>query len=171
MWKIAYFSVWKNRGFLLAVLYWTEAARDSGTAGQLGTTGQWTDGLSSIGQRDTGRAILYWTEAARDSGHGGWTVDGTEWTEPSVQLFTTLSISYCLEVDRRYKKFGNKINKLQRLCPALSWIGNKNRYLHGQVDRAQENTHIYLYNIYSIFPSRPTALHGVYIFLLLSRIK
>lgn len=44
-------------------------------------SGQWTEGLSSTGQRDTGRAILYWTDAARDSGHGGWTVDGTEWTE------------------------------------------------------------------------------------------
>lgn len=40
-------------------------------------SGQWTEGLSSMGQWDTGRAILYWTEAARDS----WTVDGTEWTE------------------------------------------------------------------------------------------
>lgn len=34
-------------------------------------SGQWTDGLSSIGQWDTGRAILYWTDAAR----GRWTVD------------------------------------------------------------------------------------------------
>ena len=57
-----------------------------GTAGQRdsGTVGQWTEGLSSSGQRDNGRAILYWTEAARgrwtvDSGQ--WTVDGTEWTE------------------------------------------------------------------------------------------
>ena len=92
----------KNQEFLLAVLYWTVDGTVDGTAGQLGTagqwtvdrrtvqygtmgqlgtTGQWTEGLSSMGQRDTGRAILYWIEAARDSGHGGWTVDGTEWTE------------------------------------------------------------------------------------------
>lgn len=51
--------------------------------GQLGAvdSGQWTEGLSNSGQRDTGRAILYWTDTARDSGHGGWTADGTEWTE------------------------------------------------------------------------------------------
>ena len=79
MWKIAYFSVGKNRVFLLAVLYWTvDSGRDS--------SGRWTadSGLSSSGQRDTGRAILYWTEAARDSGQwtlDKWTVDGTEWTE------------------------------------------------------------------------------------------
>lgn len=168
MLKIAYFSVWKNavfssvenRVFLLAVRYWTlnGTARDAG---------QWTEGLSSSGQRDTERAILYWTEAARDS----WTVDGTEWTEPSVQLFTTLSISYCFEVDRRDKKFINKINRLQRLCPALSRIANKISRLRERVDRASENIYIYLYNIYSIFLSRPTALHGVYIFLLLSIIK
>ena len=88
--KISYFSVWKNRGFLLAVLYWTvdtgrdssgrwtvdgtvdrtarDSGRDSGTARD---SGQWTDGLSSMGQLNTGRAILYWTDAAR----GRWTVD------------------------------------------------------------------------------------------------
>lgn len=77
--KITYFSVWKNQGFLLAVLYWTvDSERDSGQrdTGQL-DSGQRTDGLSNTGQRDTGRAILYWTGAVRDS----WTVDGTEWTE------------------------------------------------------------------------------------------
>lgn len=50
-----------------------------------------------------------------DSCTGQWTVDTagwTEWTEAAVQLFTTLSISYCLEVDRRDKKFANKINRL-----------------------------------------------------------
>lgn len=56
------------------VLYWTLDGTARGS-------GQWTEGLSNSGQRDTGRAILYWTDAARDSGHGGWTVDGTEWTE------------------------------------------------------------------------------------------
>ena len=61
---------------------WTvDSGRDSGTAGQRDSG---TEGLSSSGQRDNGRAILYWTEAARgrwtvDSGQ--WTVDGTEWTD------------------------------------------------------------------------------------------
>ena len=76
----------KNREFLLAVLYWTVDR----TAGQLGTL---DSGQDSGTARDAGRAILYWTGAARDSGQGGWTVGWTEWTEPSVQLFTTLSIS------------------------------------------------------------------------------
>lgn len=97
-----------------------------------------------------------------------WTVDTAGWTdgtEASVQLFTTLSISYCLEVDRRDKKFANKINRLQRLCPALSRIGNKNRHLRGQVDRASENTSIYYikYIFYSSVPAdRP--IWGIYFF-------
>ena len=81
--KIGYFSVWKNNIIFCAgcVLYWTV----DGTAGQLGTardTGQWTDGLSSNGQRDTGRAILYWTEAARDAG---------QWTGQSGQNYCPYS--------------------------------------------------------------------------------
>lgn len=74
--------MWKNRVFLLAVLYWTV---DSGQwTGQLGTvdSGQWTEGLSSMGQWYTGRAILYWTEAARDSG---------QWTGQSGQKYCPYS--------------------------------------------------------------------------------
>ena len=44
--KISYFSVWKNRGFFVSrpVL---DSGRDNGTARD---AGQWTDGLSSMGQ-------------------------------------------------------------------------------------------------------------------------
>nr|DAF65043.1 MAG TPA: hypothetical protein [Podoviridae sp. ct2iq11] len=98
-----------------------------------------------------------------------WTVDTAGWTdgtEASVQLFTTLSFSYCLEVDRRDKKFVNKINRLQRLCPALSRIGNKNRHLRGQVDRAPENTSIY-YIKYLFYFSVPSdrLTWGIYFFI------
>ena len=69
--KIAYFSVWKNRIFLYGLC----PVLDSGQLGTLDSgqrdAGQWTDGLSSMGQWDTGRAVLYWTDAAR----GRWTVD------------------------------------------------------------------------------------------------
>ena len=49
----------------------------------------------------------------------------------------------------------NDFKGLQALCPALSWIANKNSGLREQVDRAPENTHIYLYNIYLYFPPPP----------------
>lgn len=94
--------MWKNQGFLLAVLYW---ALD-GTAGQLGTvdsgqwtgqlgtldSGQWTEGLSSSGQRDAGRAILYWTDAAR----GRWTVDAgqVDSGRDRVDRTTVLTLEY-----------------------------------------------------------------------------
>ena len=152
--------MWKNRVFLLAVLYWTvdgtarDAGRDSSGrwTGQLGTL----DGPSCTGQTQPG-AAGQWTLDK-------WTVDGTEWTEPSVQLFTTPSISYCFEVDRRDKKFINKIYRLQRLCPALSRIWSKINGLREQVDRAPENTHIYLYNIFIYFPLLLTPLYYIYIF-------
>ena len=114
-------------------------------------TGQWTTG--QLGTLDSGQWTVDSGQWTVDSGQ--WTVDGTEWTEPSVQLFTTLSSSYCFEVDRRNKKFSNKINRLQRLCPALSRIANKNSGLRERVDRAPENTHIYLYNIFIYFPPPP----------------
>ena len=80
---------------MLAVLYWTL----DGTAGQLGTagqwtvdSGQWTDGLSSSGQRDTVRVILYWTDAAR----GRWTVDAgqVDSGRDRVDRSTVLTLEY-----------------------------------------------------------------------------
>ena len=81
--------MWKNKVFLLAVLYWTVdgTALDSGQ--WTVDSGQWTvdsgqkhcpvwdnrtlDGPSCTGQTQPG-AAGQWTS-------GQWTVDGTEWTE------------------------------------------------------------------------------------------
>lgn len=59
----------------------------------------------------------------------------------------------------------NDFKGLQALCPALSWIWNKISGLRERVDRAPENTHIYLYNIYLYFspPPDPSILY-IYIF-------
>lgn len=77
--KISYFSVQKNNIFFCVKKSGIFVGRPVLDTGQWTArdAGQWTEGLSSSGQWDTGRAVLYWTEAARDS----WTVDGTEWTE------------------------------------------------------------------------------------------
>ena len=60
--KIAYFSVWKNQEFLLAVLYRTvDTGRDSSGRWTV-DSGQWTAG--HLGTVDSGQ----------------WTVDSGQWT-------------------------------------------------------------------------------------------
>lgn len=44
----------------------------------------------------------------------------------------------------------NDFSMLRALCPPLSRIWNKIRYLDEQVDRVPENTHIYILYIFSL---------------------
>lgn len=153
----------KNRVFLLAILYWTvDTGRDSSGRWTVDgiardSSGQWTDGLSSSGQLDIGRAILYWTEAARDS----WTVDGTEWTEALSLLWFTKSNSCLFLVDRRCPIIsrGYKLS----VQPCLGFGIKSAGYANGWTELRR--THIYIYIIYiCIFPLLLTPLYYIYIF-------
>ena len=144
-----------------------DTGRDNGTARDSGqmdcpvVDNGTLDGLSSMGQWDTGRAILYWTEAARDSGHRGWTVDGTEWTEVLSLLWFTKSNSCLFLVDRRCPIISRGYKLSVQPCRVLPI--KTAGYANGWTELRK--THIYIYIIYLyIFPLLLTPLYYIYIF-------
>ena len=100
--KINYFSVWKNKVFLLAVLYWTV----DGTTGQLGTLDSGQLGTLDSGQWTVDRRTVQYGTMGHWTGHpvldrigsGQWTVDSGQWTVDSgrdrVDRTTVLTLEY-----------------------------------------------------------------------------